>query len=41
MLKGMRFTLAFLLTAIVVVVLSLLIGLSISESIFGLSLIHI
>ena len=35
MLKGMRFTFAFLLTAILVFVFSFLIGLSISESIFG------
>ena len=34
-LKGMRFTFAFLLTAILVFVFSFLIGLSISESIFG------
>ena len=33
--KGMRFTFAFLLTAILVFVFSFLIGLSISESIFG------
>lgn len=35
MLKGMRFMFAFLLTAVIVFVFSFIIGLSVSESIFG------